>query len=476
MTTVAVFGGRRVRSVNVLVRVRPVQESIVDLDGSDVFSGDERQLKNSDDCSTSNSEPSGSRATRAVHDTDERRRNSSRETAAGHGEAVDFAEDLGRRGGVFEQDKRSRVYYDPDEALHDQGDVDEGRGHVRGAGGDEGQHEVGNREEDDHPDEGFPDSDFLDEDGEDDGLDDEADGAVDGEVDSDVVDCHSETTLQVEVFEGGFGLVQDPGGEQAEVGHGVEGDDDQGEGQHDDSIVESLASVFRSRSTASSCAAGSVRSALCEIAADLGSLFRSESDRVDGGEGGFANVEILSNGSRETFLDERRPRCAACLRSAANRSGNAGSGCEKRRGFVKDTGVVVDGVVGLQLLGIGLLQKECSLNDGEDDDNDGDQIREQVRIFRPEAVRGEEARVEASRLSQESTHCRSENTTESPDKRLYSVCFGCGRCQHSPVEENKRQNSRSCSGFLTISATIVCMTATFPFKAPPMKRARRATQ
>jgi hypothetical protein len=208
----------------------------------------------------------------------------------------------------------------------------------------------------------------------------------------------------------------------------VEGYDDQGEGQHDDSIVEGLASVFRSRPTTSSGAAGSVRSALCEIAANLGSLFRSESDRVDGGERGFADIEVLSDRSRKTFLDERGPRSAACLRSAASRSGNAGSGCEERRGFVKDTGVVVDSVVGLQLLGVGLLQKECSLNDGQDDDNDGDQIGEQVGVFRPEAVRGEEARVEASRLSEESTHCRSKDTAESPDERLYGVCFGFGRC------------------------------------------------
>lgn len=37
-------------------------------------------------------------------------------------------------------------------------------------------------------------------------------------------------------------------------------------------------------------------------------------------------------------------------------------------------------------------------------------------------------------------------------------------------------SSRSCSGFLTISATMVCMMATLPFKAPPTKRASKATQ
>ena len=404
-----------------------MQESVVDLDRSDVFPRDERQLGDTNNRSTRDSEPSSTGTTRAVNYSDEWRGDSARQTAAGHCEAVDFSEDLGRRGGVFEQDEGGRVYYDPDETLHDQGDVNEGRGHVCGAGGDEGQHEVGDREQNDHPDEGFPDADFLDEDGEDDGLNHEADGAVDGQVHADIVDGHAETALQVEMFKGCFGLVEDPGGEQAEVGHGVEGYNDQSNRQHNDSIVESLASVFRNRPATSSGAARSVRSALCEIAANLGSLFRSESDRVNGGEGGFADIEVLSNRSRETLLDERRPRSTACLRSTADRSGNASSGCKERGSFVKDAGVVIDGVVGLQLLRIGFLQKECSLNDGQDDNNDGDQIGEQVGVFRPEAVRGEDSRVEASRLSQESAHCRSEDTTKSPDKRLYSICFGCER-------------------------------------------------
>jgi hypothetical protein len=220
--TVTVFRGGRIRSINLLVRVRPVQESVVDLDRSDVFPGDKRQLGDTDDRGAGDGEPSSARAARAVDDSDQRRGDGAGQTAAGHGEAVDLAQHLGRRGGVFEQDEGGRVDYDPDEALHDKRDVDEGRGHVCGAGGDEGQHEVGDREEDDHPDERLPDADFFDEDGEDDGLDEQADGAVDGQVDADVVDRHAETALQVEVFEGGFGFVQDPGGEQAEVGHGVE--------------------------------------------------------------------------------------------------------------------------------------------------------------------------------------------------------------------------------------------------------------
>jgi hypothetical protein len=205
--TVTVFRSRGVRSIDLLVRVRPVQESVVDLNRSDVFPRDKRQLSNTDDRSASNSKPSSARAARAVDDSDQRRGDGAGEAAAGHGEAVDLAEHLGRRGGVFEQDEGGRVYYDPDEALHDQRDVDEGRGHVCGSRGDEGQHEVGDREEDDHPDEGFPDADFFDEDGEDDGLDQEADGAVDGQVDADVVHGHAEAALQVEVLEGGFGLV-----------------------------------------------------------------------------------------------------------------------------------------------------------------------------------------------------------------------------------------------------------------------------
>ena len=195
-----------------------------------------------------------------------------------------------------------------------------------------------------------------------------------------------------------------------------EGHNDQGKCQHDDSIVESLARVFRGRPATSSGATGSVRSALCEIAADLGSLFGGKSDRVHGSERRFADVEVLSDRSRKTFFDERRPRCTACLRSAANRSCNAGPGCEKRGGFVKDAGVVIDGVVRLQLLGVGFLQE------------DGDQIREQIGIFRPEAVRREKTRIEASGLSQESTHCRSEDTTQSPDEGLHGICFGFGKC------------------------------------------------
>jgi hypothetical protein len=198
--TVTVFRSRGVRSIDLLVRVRPVQESVVDLNRSDVFPRDKRQLSNTDDRSASNSKPSSARAARAVDDSDQRRGDGAGEAAAGHGEAVDLAEHLGRRGGVFEQDEGGRVYYDPDEALHDQRDVDEGRGHVCGSRGDEGQHEVGDREEDDHPDEGFPDADFFDE-------DQEADGAVDGQVDADVVHGHAEAALQVEVLEGGFGLV-----------------------------------------------------------------------------------------------------------------------------------------------------------------------------------------------------------------------------------------------------------------------------
>jgi hypothetical protein len=59
VTAVTVFRGRRIRSIDLLVRVRPVQESVVDFDGSDVFPGDERQLGDSHDRSTGNRKPSG---------------------------------------------------------------------------------------------------------------------------------------------------------------------------------------------------------------------------------------------------------------------------------------------------------------------------------------------------------------------------------------------------------------------------------
>ena len=408
LMSMTILRSRGIRSIRLLMRVRSVQESIVDFDRSDVFSGDKRQLSNAHDRGAGDGEPSSGGATCAIDDSNKRGRNGPCQAAAGHGEAVDLSKNLGRRCGVLEQNQGRGVYYDADEALHDQGDVDEGRGHVCGAGGDEGQHQVGDGEEDDHPDEGLPDADFFNEDREDDGLHDKSNSAIDGEVDADVVDGHAETALQVEVLEGCLGFVQDPGGEQAKVGHGVEGYDDQGDCQHDDSIVECLASVFRSRST--SCGATrSIRSALCEVAADLGSLFGSESDGVNGGEGGFADVEVLSDRSRETLLDERGPRRTACLRPASNGSGNACSGGKEGGGFVEDAGVVVDGIVRLQLLGVGFLQEKYSLNDGQDDNNDGDQIREQVRVLGPEAVRGEKTRIEASRLGQESTHCRSED-------------------------------------------------------------------
>ena len=89
------FGVRRVdRAGLLLMRVRAVQERGVDLDGGDVFSGNERQLNDTENCGSGDSEPSSARSTCTVNDADEGRRDGSCETAAGHGESIDFAEDL----------------------------------------------------------------------------------------------------------------------------------------------------------------------------------------------------------------------------------------------------------------------------------------------------------------------------------------------------------------------------------------------
>jgi len=99
------------------MRVCAVQERGVDFDGRDVFSGDERQLNDAENCGSGDSEPGGARTTCTVDSADEGWRDGSRQTATRHGESVDLAEDLGRWGGVFEQDECGRVDDDADEAL-----------------------------------------------------------------------------------------------------------------------------------------------------------------------------------------------------------------------------------------------------------------------------------------------------------------------------------------------------------------------
>ncbi|KAI3481809.1 hypothetical protein L1887_55579 [Cichorium endivia] len=382
----AVLDSRILRRSPQLLRRRPVQERVLHFHGANVLPRNERQLQDADHRGARDGEPGGAGPAVAVHDTDQRWRDGPRQTAAGHGEAVDFAEDLGRGRGVFEQDECRGVDDDADEALHDERDVNERGSHVLRAGANEGQHQVGDREEDDHGDEGLPDADLLDENGEDDALDQQADGAVDGEVDANVVDCHAEAAEQVEVLHGCFGLVEDPGREQAEVGHGVEGHDDQGDGDHDDGVVEGLAGVFGIR-TSAACATARLRPALSDIAADFVGLLGSKADGVHGGEGRFPDVEVLADRSRETFLDERRPGCAASLGAAAHRSTNAGARSEERRGFVKDAGGIVHGsIVGDKLLRVGLLKEEDSLNDGQNNDNNSNKIGQQIRVGGPEAV------------------------------------------------------------------------------------------
>ena len=103
-----------------------------------MLSRDEGQLDDAEDSSTGNRKPSGSRAAVAVDDTNQRRRDSSCQAAAGHGETVDLSKDLWRRSGVFEEDESGRVDDDANETLKDERDVDESRSHVLGPSADEG--------------------------------------------------------------------------------------------------------------------------------------------------------------------------------------------------------------------------------------------------------------------------------------------------------------------------------------------------
>lgn len=169
--SVSLLSSRRISRASVLlVRMCAVQEWGVDFDRCDVFPRDEGQLGNAQDGGTGDGEPGSTGATGTVDDADKRRRDSPCEAASRHGKSVDSAEDLGRRCCLFEENEGSRVDDDADEALRDEGDVDQGRCQVCRSSADERQHEVGDREQDHHPDERLPDSDLFDKDGEDDSL------------------------------------------------------------------------------------------------------------------------------------------------------------------------------------------------------------------------------------------------------------------------------------------------------------------
>lgn len=76
------------------MRVRAVQERGVDFDRRDMLSGDERQLNDAENCGSGDSEPGGARTTCTVDSADEGWRDGSCQTAAGHGESVDLAQNL----------------------------------------------------------------------------------------------------------------------------------------------------------------------------------------------------------------------------------------------------------------------------------------------------------------------------------------------------------------------------------------------
>ena len=93
--SIAVLSANVVLAGLLLMRVRAVQERGVDFDGRDVFSGDERQLDDAENCGTGNGKPGSAGSTCTVDDADEGRRDGSGQTAARHGESVDLAENLG---------------------------------------------------------------------------------------------------------------------------------------------------------------------------------------------------------------------------------------------------------------------------------------------------------------------------------------------------------------------------------------------
>jgi len=205
----------------------------------------------------------------------------------------------------------------------------------------------------------------------------------------------------------------------------VEGHNDQGKCQHDDSIVESLASVFLDWCTSGG-AASILRSA--HVATDFASFLGGESDRVNGGEGRFTNIEVLTGERRKTLFDERWSRRTASLRAATKRSSNASSGAKKRCGLIHDTCVVVDGIVVVNLLRVGLFQEEDSLDDSKNDDDDGNQVGKKVWVLLPEGAGSEKARVESGWLCEESTHSRSKDATKGPDEWLHGIRLGCENC------------------------------------------------
>lgn len=83
-----------------------------------------------------------------------------------------------------------------------------------------------------------------------------------------------------------------------------------------------------------------------------------------------------------------------------------------------------DGVVVFFLVegGIGLLEKEGALKDGEENAYCGDEVGQEVGVSSEEAVLGEEVRVEDGGFGQEAAHGRADDASEGPYEGLTCIC------------------------------------------------------
>lgn len=233
--------GDVVDCILVRVVVNDLFEAVVDLDGSDFLLGYPDQLDHSDNGHGSKTEPGRSRPSQRVDEPHHRGRNGSGQTACGHGDAVDAAKDKRRRNGVLHENQSTGENNDAKEGLQEENKVDAGSLEHGRKGADAWHNEVGNRVQDNHPDERVPDASPLDKDGEDEALDKKCNEAIDGKEGSYVGQVHAQATLEVQAF--GDGWVEDIDGKNRNKGHLVESENGHCENHHDNGSVECLAGL-----------------------------------------------------------------------------------------------------------------------------------------------------------------------------------------------------------------------------------------
>ena len=75
--------------------------------------------------------------------------------------------------------------------------------------------------------------------------------------------------------------------------------------------------------------------------------------------------------------------------------------------------------------GVSLFQQEHTLNNGHDNANSGDEIRQEIGVLSKDALLGKRVGVVFRRLREEASHSRANDTTKSPDEGLRGVCSCC---------------------------------------------------